>query len=411
MSRPVRVLYVVPQSPASSDAVFQAQVLGQAGALTRAGGFECMVLAGERSPEKAAAAMEMPQISRLSKGLVLPLLPQEGHYLALRRAAGVIVAEAMPQIAAFAPDYVYIRSYVNLALARRIAARTAAQTVFDVRGLTQAEKIEQNEHVRGLARRAALHARAALIGVLERRAVRRADKVLAVSHALAHWMRRHTGRGDIEVVPCCVDAETFKPDLAARAQVRRDLAWAEDDPVVVYSGSMSVQQRIEETLRLLAQAQRMNPRIKVLLLTYHQAQAMNLAKRCELAEGSFAVRSAPNSQVPRWLSAADAAILLRQNILMNNVASPIKVGEYLACGLPIICSRGIGDHSGLVERTGAGVLLEDAELASAGPRKACELLAQACGGAMRDRARAVALENLAWSAHVDTYRRVYSIPA
>ena len=62
--------------------------------------------------------------------------------------------------------------------------------------------------------------------------------------------------------------------------------------------------------------------------------------------------------MPSWLNVANFGIILRHDILLNNVASPIKIGEYLATGLAIICSKGIGDYSQAISQAGAGVVLE-----------------------------------------------------
>jgi len=51
-------------------------------------------------------------------------------------------------------------------------------------------------------------------------------------------------------------------------------------------------------------------------------------------------------------------MLLREKNLVNRVASPIKFGEYLCCGLPLIISRGIGDTEEIIEKFGIGRLLD-----------------------------------------------------
>jgi hypothetical protein len=43
---------------------------------------------------------------------------------------------------------------------------------------------------------------------------------------------------------------------------------------------------------------------------------------------------------------------------VNEVASPVKFGEYLASGLPVVMSAGIGDYSELVRRKKVGVILK-----------------------------------------------------
>lgn len=40
---------------------------------------------------------------------------------------------------------------------------------------------------------------------------------------------------------------------------------------------------------------------------------------------------------------------------------PTKLGEYLACGVPVICNRGIGDVEKIISASGAGALWDGEE--------------------------------------------------
>ena len=50
----------------------------------------------------------------------------------------------------------------------------------------------------------------------------------------------------------------------------------------------------------------------------------------------------PYEEVPSYLSAADIAFIWRDKSIVNKVASPVKVSEYIACGLPVV-------HNGTVD--------------------------------------------------------------
>jgi glycosyltransferase involved in cell wall biosynthesis len=56
--------------------------------------------------------------------------------------------------------------------------------------------------------------------------------------------------------------------------------------------------------------------------------------------------------------ASDAAISFIRPCPSKISSSPTKIGEYLAAGLPIVTSTGIGDVDTLVGRDGIGVLVE-----------------------------------------------------
>ena len=55
------------------------------------------------------------------------------------------------------------------------------------------------------------------------------------------------------------------------------------------------------------------------------------------------------------LAACDYGILIRENTVTNQVASPTKFAEYLASGLPVIISPNLGDYSAFVETHHCGI--------------------------------------------------------
>ena len=57
--------------------------------------------------------------------------------------------------------------------------------------------------------------------------------------------------------------------------------------------------------------------------------------------------------------------MLRENIALNNSASPVKFSEYLASGLSIISSPGIGDISDCILKNNLGVLIDTNNIKSA----------------------------------------------
>lgn len=74
---------------------------------------------------------------------------------------------------------------------------------------------------------------------------------------------------------------------------------------------------------------------------------------------SYLLQCVPPREVTRYLNAADLGILLRHEHLMNRVASPGKFGDYVACGLPVLMTKGISHYSELIGDTGYAIILED----------------------------------------------------
>jgi glycosyltransferase involved in cell wall biosynthesis len=62
--------------------------------------------------------------------------------------------------------------------------------------------------------------------------------------------------------------------------------------------------------------------------------------------------------MPAYLSAGDAGLSFVLPAPSKTACSPVKNGEYLACGLPVVTTPNIGDYSDLVARRHVGVVLD-----------------------------------------------------
>jgi glycosyltransferase involved in cell wall biosynthesis len=70
------------------------------------------------------------------------------------------------------------------------------------------------------------------------------------------------------------------------------------------------------------------------------------------------VRSARRDEVPGLVAAADYGLLFGTEGTSALARSPVKLGEYMALGLPVVTDRVIGDVARIIEESGAGVLVD-----------------------------------------------------
>ena len=64
-------------------------------------------------------------------------------------------------------------------------------------------------------------------------------------------------------------------------------------------------------------------------------------------------------EVGSLMIVADYGILIREESVTNQVASPVKFAEYLACGLQVLISEGIGDFTDFVKQQNCGYLFNE----------------------------------------------------
>jgi glycosyltransferase involved in cell wall biosynthesis len=82
-------------------------------------------------------------------------------------------------------------------------------------------------------------------------------------------------------------------------------------------------------------------------------------KKHGIAPVDYSIKKAAPRDVRDYLSAADAGIAFYRPGTSRLGTSPVKVSEYLACGLPVIINSGVGDSDNLVLRERVGALVSD----------------------------------------------------
>ena len=103
-----------------------------------------------------------------------------------------------------------------------------------------------------------------------------------------------------------------------------------------------------------------NPRSFFLAVTYDDPTTMK--KRLfeqGIDEGNFAFIKSSFDDVPKYFSLAHIGILLRKQELLNRVSCPLKFGEYLAAGIPVVLTKGIGDTESIVQENNIGIIVNE----------------------------------------------------
>lgn len=294
-------------------------------------------------------------------------------------------------------DILHARSYLPAAIAWLVSRLTGRPYIFDMRGFLPDEYVDGGYWtVRDLRYRvlrlveAVLLQGAAVIVCLTHAGKRR----LMTERRYARWV----ARTPIVVIPCAVDLDRFRP-----AEQRSD------PPSVVYAGSLGMWYLLDEMLRVYAHARELIPALRFLILNRSEHAVANAAiARAGLGGAAITVVAADFAAMPPHLASASAAIALLRQVPSKIGSSPIKIGEYLASGLPVIVNAGLGDTDALIENYAAGHVVRsfsDLELRHAGVR----LAALVHDVAARRNARRAAEETLALGLGVAAYGEVYEL--
>jgi glycosyltransferase involved in cell wall biosynthesis len=238
------------------------------------------------------------------------------------------------------PRVIHARSYLPGAVAGLVRLLTpGSRFLFDCRGLLGDEYVDF-----GHWSRQSLRYR--LIKVAERRLFGGADAVVVLTERLKQWLSREQKlvRDDkpIEVIPCCVDLARFAVDAAARARARARLD-AGERLVLAYAGTLGSFYSEAEMAALFAAVRRRRPALFAIFTRADAGPLRAALARHGVSDGDIRVQAAAATEMPELLSAADVGLSFIEPRFSKLASSPVKLGEYLATGLPVAVNRGVGD--------------------------------------------------------------------
>jgi glycosyltransferase involved in cell wall biosynthesis len=293
-------------------------------------------------------------------------------------------------------DVLHARAHIPLAIALLAARVTGCALVFDIRGLMAEEYADA-----GVWAENSLKFRA--IKRLEQAGIRKADQLVVLTKAMKNWLldNRLRDADSVEVIPCCVDF-TLQAGAYSEAEI------STEGFEVIYAGSVTGLYLLEEMGRFFLELRAREPRAFLRILTTSSAtEAGERLRRVGLEEKDFRIGSVSPREVPRYLRRARLGLSFRKPTFSQLAASPTKIAEYLAAGLPVVSNSGVGDVDELLQTQSVGVLVRDftaAEFARAA--EAALVLARDASA----RARCIAVSRLRFDLHTvggNRYAKVY----
>ncbi|HXC04052.1 MAG TPA: hypothetical protein VNZ86_04820 [Bacteroidia bacterium] len=224
----------------------------------------------------------------------------------------------------------------------------------DARGAYQAELNEYpvtdiQSLVRGMAQ-------------LEKQVLLNADFRIAVSQSLVRYWQTEYGydQQNHVVIPCTLHPrfQLPLPEFHQLETARTTLGFKPDDCLLAYSGSHAGWQSFSMVRNFLSVQLQANPALKILFLCAELPEGI---EQDEVFRSRYIRQWMKPSEVRDVLCLCDYGLIIRESSVTNRVSSPVKFAEYLACGLGVLISPGIGDYSDFVEQHGCGQVIKDAQ--------------------------------------------------
>lgn len=204
-----------------------------------------------------------------------------------------------------------------------------SKTILDIHGVVPEELEFLNKHIMST-----------LLSYVEKKAILNCQKLIHVTDAmLQHYEIKYN---------CDLTTRSLVLPIFESESVNYNYAkWNDDVLRVVYAGGMQAWQNIDMMVDSVANLNTMNPENKMhfnFFFPKSQVTIFNEKYPNLSLMHNVSVSSLPKDEILTFLTQCHFGFVLRDDILVNKVACPTKLIEYLECGvIPVIKSPYIGD--------------------------------------------------------------------
>ena len=263
--------------------------------------------------------------------------------------------------------------------------------IFDMRGLMAEEYLDA-----GLWKKNSLNYK--FINKLEEYFIKRAAEVIVITNKANDLLAKRGRLKNVTVIPTCVDLGRFslKKDYLLNNRF-----------VLIYTGSLGTWYMISEMIDFYRE-----------LAGFYRDSAFFVLSQTEKTwieryippklKDRVIIDSVKPEKVPYIMASANAGIFFIKPCFSKTFSNPTKFGEYLACGLPVVINKGIGDTEEIVKENRIGAVVENFNVQEY--RKAIveirRLLEE--GHALRDRCRNTAEKYFSLKEGAEKYHNIYT---
>lgn len=243
---------------------------------------------------------------------------------------------------------VHSRSYMGSLVALKLKRRFGIRFIFDMRGFYPDERVDggtwdlKKWHYNKVYQ---------FFKNKEKQFFSEADAIVSLTHAGKNIMEQEWQvKQAITVIPCATDIELFKP---VEIQKKKNLT-------IGYLGSLGTWYMLPEMLALYKMVQKKYKDAKFLILTPDlPTDVFEEAKEQKISTKNIEVRFAKRDELPALLSTFDIGLFFIKPSFSKQASSPVKQGELMSMGIPVITNSGVGDTDEIIQKYKSGVLIKE----------------------------------------------------
>ena len=260
----------------------------------------------------------------------------------------------------FRVEIVHARAHPSALIGLLLKKLLGTKLLFDFRGLWADERVDKGGWDLSLSFHKIQYN---FFKKKEQQLLAQSDQIVVLTNKVVSEIMRLGAKqsSKITVIPSCADFDHFYLSTNTyRSKSRASLGIPKDAVVLGYLGSIGKMYMLDSFFRLFKSAVKCNANCYALLITHDISklnQIMNNYLPTILRPRVY-INSASRNEVPHVIQAMTVLVSFIQPSYARMAASPTKVAECFAAGIPIICNDGTGDVSNTVQQLRAGIIID-----------------------------------------------------
>lgn len=253
-------------------------------------------------------------------------------------------------------NYIHAQTSVGGIISFFISRICRKKYIYDINGLLAEEYADA-----GIWNRRSIVFK--IVSYSEKRIIFHADGIIPLSYRFAENIKEgqyipyKKSWWNYQVIPSHVDMERFNVETSRDTSLKEKYNLG-DKFVLIYIGSVGTWYMLGEMLDFFKVMKNIIPEAVFLIVSHTDKDIIKKEIYIKnMEEKDIIVTEAFPADIPAYLSLADAAIAFIKPVFSKEACSPIKTGEYLASGLPVVINANVGDTEELVKKTGCGKVI------------------------------------------------------
>jgi glycosyltransferase involved in cell wall biosynthesis len=291
-------------------------------------------------------------------------------------------------------EIIHSRSFVPGIIASIVKSIIPVKFIFDIRGFWVDEKVNSNR-----IKRSDLVFK--ILKQVEKLLFIHADYIVALTDSAKKEIKSFpyfkNKNINCDVIPTCVDTERF--------YVKKT-----DKPLTLgIVGNVSGWALLNPTLDIYTELLNYYPKMLIKILTGNNHKSIEkkiIHKKINLKQVEIGFVSYKN--MPQKMQTMDIGVFFYKNSFSEKGRSPTKMAEFLACGIPVIINKGIGDTEEIINKNGIGVVVNGFDKNSI--RKASkEIVMLLESRDIAKKCRQIAIDEFSIDIGVARYQQIYNL--